>query len=296
MNGNDVDALVQRHLAEASGTLRDCPVNELNRGESTRRNYFIFKIDLVGSTETLRSVRPATYARIAHTYLSTVDRITQQHGAEGAQTEYHGDGVLALFAERGNVGTDVLRAAILSHYAVNKLRREAGVAGLHPKVLLHFAPLVVAKIGPYNESHRVAIGIPIHYVSRKEKEIGARQIWMSDEFARQLRQPDRATLLTRRTVQRIETKMVPEEPAAYSDGLASLGALFAPSTPLTAQQGLADLLRQYSVPQTPLSAPAPTAPRMVAKKVTVNEPDGYCVKLIAAYNALKLPPGMISAG
>src|SRR6185437_11197142 len=81
MNANDVDTLVQRHLGEASGTLRDCPVNELNRGECTRRNYFIFKIDLVGSTDTLRSVRPATYARIAHTYLSTVDRITQQHGA-----------------------------------------------------------------------------------------------------------------------------------------------------------------------------------------------------------------------
>jgi class 3 adenylate cyclase len=166
MNANEVDALVLRHFEEASGTLRDCPVNELNRGESTRRNYFIFKIDLAGSTDTLRSVRPAIYARIAHSYLSTVDRITQQHGAEEAQTEYHGDGVLALFPERGNAGTEVLRAAILSHYAVNKLRREAGITGLHPKVLLHFAPLVVAKIGPYNESHRVAIGVPIHLVSK----------------------------------------------------------------------------------------------------------------------------------
>jgi hypothetical protein len=251
---------------------------------------------LVGSTETLRSVRPATYARIAHTYLSTVDRITQQHGAERTQTEYHGDGVLALFPERGNVGTEVLRAAILSHYAVNKLRREAGITGLDPKVLLHFAPLVVAKIGPYNESHRVAIGVPIHLVSKKEKEIGARQIWMSDEFARQLQRPDRANLLTRRTVQRIETKMVQEEPPSYSHGLGSLGALFAPSTPPTAQQRLAGLLTKYPAPQTPLSLPFYTAPRMVPKNVTVNEPDGYCVKLVVAYNALKLPLATLSGG
>jgi class 3 adenylate cyclase len=296
MNVNDVDTLVQRHFEEASGTLRDCPVNELNRGESTRRNYFIFKIDLVGSTDTLRSVRPATYARIAHTYLSTVDRITQQHGAEGAQTEYHGDGVLALFPERGNAGTEVLRAAILSHYAVNKLRREAGMTGLHPKVLLHFAPLVVAKIGPYNESHRVAIGVPIHLVSKKEKEIGPRQIWMSDEFARQLQQSDRAQLLTRRTVQRTETKMVPDEAASYSDGLARLGDLFASSAPLTTQHRLADLLKNYPAPLTPLSAPAPSAPRMVSKQVTVNEPDGHFLKLGVAYNALKLPLRMLSDG
>jgi hypothetical protein len=184
----------------------------------------------------------------------------------------------------------------LSHYAVNKLRREAGIVGLLPKVLLHFAPLVVAKIGPYNESHRVAIGMPIHLVSKKEKEIGPRQIWMSDEFARQLQQPDRAQLLTRRTVERIETKAVPEEAPSYSAGLANLGSLFAPSTPLTQQQRIADLFRKYPAPQTLLSAPAPTAPRMVSKQVTVTEPDGHFVKLVAAYSALKLPVGMLSGG
>jgi class 3 adenylate cyclase len=293
MNGADVDWLIQRHLGEASGTLRDCPVNELNRGESTRRNYFIFKIDLTGSTEVLRSVRPATYARIGHAYLSTVDRITQEYGAEAEQTEYHGDGVLALFPERGNVAAAVLRAAILSHYAVNKLRREASITGVHPKVLLHFAPLVIAKIGPYSESHRVAIGIPIHLVSKKEKEIGARQIWVSDEFARQMALGDRTALLTRRTVVKTETRLVPEEPAvppSYSSALASLGDLIYPPAPLTPQQRLADLLRGYPGPL----SPAPEAPRMVSKTVTVNEPDGHCVTLVAAYNALNLPVAILS--
>jgi len=109
--------------------------------------------------------------------------------------------------------------------------------------------------------------VPIHLVSKKEKEIGPRQIWMSDEFARQLQQSDRAQLLTRRTVQRTDTKMVPDEAASYSDGLARLGDLFASS-----------------------------APRMVSKQVTVNEPDGHFLKLAVAYNALKLPLKMLSDG
>ena len=112
---------------------------------------------------------------------------------------------------------------------------------------------------------------------------------MSDEFARQLQQPERASLLTRRTVQRTETKMMPEEPASYSHGLASLGNLFAPSTPPTPRQRLADLLTRYPAPQTPLSMPLSTARRMVPTNVTVNQPDGQYVKLIDAYHALKLP-------
>lgn len=269
--------------------MRDCPVNEIGRGEATRRKYFILKTDLVGSTEAFRSEKPGTYVRVAHAYLSTVDGITQAFGAEPAQTEYHGDGVLALFPEWGNTAAAVVRAAILSHYAVNRLRKqEAELSWLRPKVLLHYGQLAVAKIGPWTESHRVAIGTPIHDVSKKEKGVSAQQIWVSDQFARQMEAADRTALLIRRTVPRTETRMLPEvlPPTSSSSGTLAelLGLGLSAPWAETPQQRLARLLYQY--PSTPLSPPPP---RMVAQTVTVHDPDGYSVKMATAYNALGLP-------
>jgi class 3 adenylate cyclase len=288
MNGADVDTLIARHLGEASGRLRECPVNEIGRGEATRRNYFIFKIDLVGSTQAFRAEKPGTYVRVAHAYLSTVDSITQACGAEREQTEYHGDGVLALFPERGNTATEVLRAAILSHYAVNRLRKqEPGLSWLRPKVLLHYAPLVVAKIGPWSESHRAAIGTPIHDVSKKEKTISAQQIWASDQFARLLIAAERTAFLTRNTVSRTEVRQVPATPIPSGPTLSDfLGVT--PLAPETLEQRLARLSYLYQFPATPL-----TPARTVPQTVTVQEPDGYLVKLPSVYNALRLPQAVL---
>ena len=197
MTGDDINDLLNRYWSETTGLMRDCSVSELVRGECTSRPYFILKIDLIGSTRLLAGQRPATYARIAHSYLSAIDSITQQFGAEPEQTEYHGDSVLALFPERGNSAVEVLTAAIQAHYAVHQLRHMAGIP-LRPKVLLHFAPLTVAKVGPWSETHRVAIGLPIHLVAKHEKDITSAVVWLSDAIAAKLGSQIRWQFLERR--------------------------------------------------------------------------------------------------
>lgn len=310
MNASDIDDLVARHLAETSGTNRDCSVSDLARGECTRRDYYIFKLDLANSTTALKTQRPAIYARVAHAHLSTVDRITREWGAEPEQTEYHGDSVLAFFPERGNTSEGVLTAAIQSHYAVNRLRHTVNILALRPRILLHFAQLTVAKIGPWSESHRVAIGIPIHLVAHKEKSIEAPTIWVSDEFARQLRRDVRDVLLVRRTIPVTTTEMVPAPPPPLPPTLSDLGGAFgAPVDPL---QRLASVLARKQSPDPslldigaiPLNSllgvvPPPAgaslldlpslAPRTVAKEVTRQQPDGYTVNLVRAYQELRLP-------
>ena len=310
MNASGIDDLIARHLEEASGGQLDCSVSELGRGECTSRNYFIFKVDLVGSTQLLKRARPATYARIAHAYLSTVDRITQECGAEAVQTEYHGDSVLAFFPERGNAADLVLTAAVRTHYAVNRLRHLVANEGLRAKVLLHFARLVVAKIGPWNESHRVALGIPIHYVANKEKELNAGVIWTSDDFARELGPAIRQKLLTRRHVSKTTIEMVPEEPppapqpgplssgpGSVFGGLPgqSLGNLLAGGSPPASsyKNDLIGALARATSPPPPLVPPVGglfgAQPRMVAKNVTRQETDGYTVKILPAYQDLGFP-------
>jgi class 3 adenylate cyclase len=241
MNANDIDNLLDRHIGETTGTLRNCSVSELARGECTSRTYFIFKIDLTNSTVLLRNQKPAMYARIAHAYLSTVDAITQQYGAEPEQTEYHGDSVLALFPERGNTAIEIVSAAVQAHYAVHRLRKLVGIA-LYPKVLLHFAPLAVAKIGPWNDTHRVAIGLPIHSVAKREKELATGRIWLSDQLGAKLAKDFHQQLLDRSYVKITEYEQVPvPTPApppssAWSDALqnptvgllSSLGAFVSP--------------------------------------------------------------------
>lgn len=65
----------------------------------------------------LNEARGGLQAFSAHAYLSTVDAITQQFGAEREQTEYQGDSVLAFFPGRGNSVEEVVSAAVQAHYA-----------------------------------------------------------------------------------------------------------------------------------------------------------------------------------
>ena len=320
MKADDIDSLLSRHVAESTGTLRDCSVSELTRGECTSRPYFIFKIDLSNSTAILRTQRPAVYAKIAHAYLSTVDVITQHFGAEPEQTEYHGDSVLAMFPERGNTAIEVVSAAVQAHYAVNKLRKLVGIA-LHPKVLLHYAPLTVAKIGPWSESHRVAIGLPIHTVAKREKELPAGCIWLSDQLAAKLTFKFHQQLLDRSYKVVTESEEVPVPPAPPSDAWTE--AMRNPSVGLLSSLDAFSLFSAGAVPPLPASnllsgiygtpdpfagraahsamslgnllAPATEHPqRFETRWVEKKRPDGYLLRIATAYGQLDLPITVLS--
>jgi class 3 adenylate cyclase len=240
MNAIDIDALLKRYFGESTGSMRRCSVSELGRGECTSRPYFIFKIDLVNSTLFLKNQKPASYARIAHAYLSTIDAITQEFGAEPEQTEYQGDGVLALFPERGNTAIEIVSAAIQAHYAVNRLRHVSSMK-LFPKIVLHHADLTVAKIGPWSETHRVAIGLPIHMVAKREELIKPGTIWLSESLSAKFSREFRLRLLNRIFAEStsIERVLVPTPPSVPANTIG--GTLFSNLRSNSAEAGFSAL-------------------------------------------------------
>ena len=170
-----VDALLNAHYQEASEGLVDKVPSSLARGEGTEKDFYIFKIDLKNSTALMNFRRKGTYLKLTHTFLSTVDRITQDYGADSNQVEYAGDSVLAYFPAKTITAENALSAAFYSAMAVERTASLGGVLGSIPlrfRLVLHFATLVVAKIGPRADSIISAIGQPIHYVAKLEKEIG----------------------------------------------------------------------------------------------------------------------------
>jgi class 3 adenylate cyclase len=327
MNANGIDDLLNRHFGESTGSMRRCSVSELGRGECTSRPYFIFKIDLVNSTLFLKNQKPASYARIAHAYLSTIDAITQEFGAEPEQTEYQGDGVLALFPERGNTAIEVVSAAIQAHYAVNKLRHVSGV-NLYPKIVLHHADLTVANIGPWSETHRVAIGLPIHAVAKREESIKPGTIWLSESLAAKFSREFRSRLLSRIFVESttIERVLVPAPPRSSSDTIGnllsglgadqnalSLGALSSlnsisgnptyrgglappnsPSAPLSSLLGLGGTPTYQEHLLAALGA-LPTTPHYEDRPVVKRTPDGYELNVVHAYQECKFPLTVLSS-
>jgi class 3 adenylate cyclase len=201
MSARTVQDLVARHLAEASAGTVECNVSELNRGEATLRRYYMLKTDLVGSTMVLQNEPNDVYLKLAHAYLSSVDRITQEYGAQRDQTEYAGDSVIAFFPVHGNTALGTLVAACFSHYAARVLRKsdsQMARLGLQTRTVLHYGELLVAVIGPHGESHRVAIGLPMHEVGHREKSpcVPIDGIYVTEEFAAQLPSKVRDGLLT----------------------------------------------------------------------------------------------------
>jgi class 3 adenylate cyclase len=72
-----ISDIVQKYYNEANqGLQKDKPPSALKRGEGTEKDFFILKIDLVGSTKFVRNRFPQTYLKLAHVFLSTVDEIT----------------------------------------------------------------------------------------------------------------------------------------------------------------------------------------------------------------------------
>ena len=169
----DVDRLLNRHLEEASEGIVDTPPSRLRRGQAVEKDYYILKVDLARSTSLLRGRHKATYLKVIHSFLSTVDGIVQYYGADTNQTEYAGDSVIAYFPA-WTEAEDVLRAAIFSKIAVERLanmQRDIQLKTINCRIVIHYATLIVAKIGPRASSYLIAIGHPIHRVAKIEDTI-----------------------------------------------------------------------------------------------------------------------------
>ena len=186
MTGIDyIYELLKQHYDEASEGLVDKAPSRLSRGEGTEKNFYIMKIDLAGSTGMLLGRKKGTYLKLAHTFLSSIDKITQDFGADPNQTEYAGDSVLAYFPETETTAENVMRAASYSRAAVLGIQRldtTLNSLQLKCKVVLHFDTLLVSKIGPRANSFTTAIGFPLHVVAKLEKEISADTGWATEKF------------------------------------------------------------------------------------------------------------------
>lgn len=174
-NLDDINNLLNRHLIEASEGIVDVSPSRLNRGQAVEKDYYILKIDLANSTPILRGRHKATYLKIIHTFLSSIDSITQSYGADPSQTEYAGDSVLAYFPAIESA-ENVLKAACFCKVAVERLaaiQRDPILMRIDCKIVIHFASLIIARIGPRAGSYLSAIGHPIHIVAKLEKQISA---------------------------------------------------------------------------------------------------------------------------
>ncbi len=192
-----VNELLISHFAEASDALVDKAPSDLRRGEGTNRPFYILKVDLAGSTRLLLGKRHATYLKLAHTFLSTVDQITQDFGADDRQVEYVGDGLFAYFPATAGAAERVLQAAFYAKSAVNMMANLGGAVGeLRPKcrIVIHYDTLTVAKIGPRAGSILSAIGWPIHKVAKLEGTISPGVGRATIEYRTQLNQANRKYL------------------------------------------------------------------------------------------------------
>lgn len=195
-NLDEIRAVLRAHYDETQDGLVEKAPSRLTRGEGTRKSYYILKIDLVNSTLMLQGRRAETYLRYAHTFLSTIDRITQMFGADREQVEYAGDSVLAYFPE-SVPAFDVVAAACFAKVAVEQMRtldRTMGSFAWACKIVIHFDSLIVARIGPRSASFVTAIGYPLHRVAKLEKTIVSGTGRATPEFYRRVDQPQRRYL------------------------------------------------------------------------------------------------------
>jgi class 3 adenylate cyclase len=184
-----IDSIISKHFAEASAGLVDKAPSALARGEATEKNYFILKLDLVGSTQLLLKRKKETYLKFAHTFLSTVDKITQDFGADANQVEYAGDSVLSYFPSNSTTAEAVIQATCLSKIAIERMENLDGALGsirFRCRAVLHYAPLLVARIGPRGNAILSAIGNPLHLVSKIEKRVPMNMAFATEKFYSQV--------------------------------------------------------------------------------------------------------------
>lgn len=274
-----VDELLNTHYAEAHNGLVDKPPSQLLRGEGTERYFYILKIDLVGSTVLLRSRRNSTYLKLAHTYLSTIDKITQDYGADPEQVEYAGDSVIAYFPEDATNAEDVLRAACYTRAAVQKMKQlDATLRGIDikSKVVIHYDKLIVSKIGPRAGSILTAIGIPIHNVAKLEKDITSGA--------------GRATSSFYVKLQNINKKYL--SPVYPVTSPVANGLLIPINPPETSQYRLQQLMQNRPYP-TGQSSTAGLGLLGLGNIVPTVQPVGYNISWAMLYRALDIPLNLL---
>ena len=245
-----IHKLLKQHYEEASEGLVDKPPSGLCRGEGTEKNFYILKIDLVNSTFLLHGRHKSTYLKFAHTFLSTIDKITQDFGADPTQTEYAGDSVLAYFPESKASAEDVLTAACYSSAAVRGMQKLDGTLGgirFRCKVVLHFDSLIVSKIGPRSESILTAIGLPLHRITKIEKDIQPGTGRATPNFYKKVVIANRKFLMPIYDERNAPVPIYAQPPSPVVNGLLGLRATLAPESLFPLHRILNDL-PPYSQP------------------------------------------------
>ena len=194
-----IDETIAKYYAEvARGLSTEKVPSELNRGEGTEAEYYIFKIDMCNSTLLFLRRSSQTYFKIAHVFLSTIDDITRAYGADTKQVEYAGDSVLAYFPSYNGMAIDVLKAAYFSHIAALKMKTldsTFNTFSFKTKIVLHHSKLILGNIGPWGDYNLTAIGLPIHKVAKLEKEVQPGNGLATKEFAEKLSRNERKYFL-----------------------------------------------------------------------------------------------------
>ena len=170
-----IEELLYKYYSEADkGYSSFKAPSELGRGEGTEAEYYILKIDLCQSTSFTKQKRPQTYLKLAHTFLSTIDHITRDYGADDKQVEYAGDSVLAYFNTSRVEAFNVLKAAYFCRLATLKMKDLDMSFKKYPfktRIVLHCGNLILANIGPWGDYKLTAIGVPLHRVGHMEKKL-----------------------------------------------------------------------------------------------------------------------------
>lgn len=276
--------ILSRHYDEAAGGLVNKAPSDLNRGEGTEVANYLFKIDLVGSTMALRGRHKTTYLKVAHSFLSTIDQITRDHGADEQQVEYAGDSVLAYFPTTRVDPRELITVATLGRYALEQLKRLDATLRQLPlssRVAIHCGTLIMSSIGPWGGRLNTAMGLPLHELGHMEKDIPAGEARTTREFWECLEADFRKKYLYAKTK---ETQVLvtpaptlmptPALPDPYRGGL--LGSVAAQS----GAQSLANIL--YGASQAP--QPIVTPPRYETKVEIL----GYHLKWPLLYRELNL--------
>lgn len=276
MSGYDyINAVLSQHYAETSEGLVDKAPSRLSRGEGTEKDFYIMKVDLVGSTGLLMGRKKGTYLKLAHIFLSSIDKITQEFGADPEQTEYAGDSVQAYFPESSTEAEQVIFAASYARAAVlgiHRLDETLRSLQLKCKIVLHFDTLLVSKIGPRANSITSAIGFPLHRVAKLEKEISADTGRATEKFFKKVDRDNRKYFST-----------------VYQETTVPINSLSTPLNTLLSSMGrqppISEAARLTSLLYPSVQAPPPPVQYRTERSVI-----GYDLKWLLLFRDLGLNP------
>ena len=187
---NYIHSKLDKYYQESLSGITNKSPSRLNRGEGLIKDYYIFKIDLAGSTDFIATKQPQTYLKLTHTFLSTADEITKEYGADPFQTEYVGDGIIAYFDASNTTAFDVLESAFLTRQSALDMRhlidKSFSLYKFRTRIIIHYGNLIMAKIGPRGNSFTSAIGAELHNACKMETLARPGQGIISDNYRKQL--------------------------------------------------------------------------------------------------------------